>query len=83
MLTQENVPDDTKPCWRKIQLDVDSILNTNIPDWIKNNKIRAEFPEYNHILIIDNKYIAFQFDEDAGELTMDEFKELKKQFDYL
>jgi hypothetical protein len=72
--------------WRNIELNVDDILEEDVPDFVKNNKIRYRFREepynYHHILVIDGKYVAFVPDKD-GKYSMDEFKDLKYNNDYL
>lgn len=83
-IMQEHV--SAKIRWRSTPLDVTDILTENVPQFIKNNKIRyrhfEEKNKYDHILIIKDKYFGY-FADPFGELSMDEFKKLKKRNDYL
>lgn len=72
--------------WRGIELDVSDIMSEDLPQFIKNNKIRARYSEdphkYHHILVIDDTFTAYVPDPE-GELSMAEFKTLKQNNTYL
>jgi hypothetical protein len=72
--------------WDTIILDVQDILDEGGPDFIQNNKIRYRYNSapynYHHILIINNVYTAF-VPNIEGAISMEEFKLLKKENDYL